>query len=112
MEERVARTLSLNILAASAGLAVYADPSSGVCQDNHLSESAIKAAVKHCIEVVHSTRAHPGLFIPLLEAPFRQFDAFYDPSTRTITSNAVPNSQPKFVFNKCIAESGASTLLK
>lgn len=72
-------------------------------QGDTQTEPPIVNAVKHCVDVVHNTKS--GDVVTLF---YKEFDAFYNPSSGRVKNNAfrVGDQQALFAFNKCMTEQG------
>ena len=86
------------ILAALVGVLLFA-PSFGLAQT-----SDIASVVKHCVRIVNNISPKGrgmGRY-------YREFDAYYEPSTQLVHDNAgtVGAQKPLFQFNKCMSEQG------
>jgi hypothetical protein len=94
--------VTLKGVIVSGGVAV-ALGSSTVLAQNVQPESPA-AAVGRCIGVVHNTHL-PEQF---MESFFKNFDAYYNPSTGMVYDNAqsVGDMKARFVFRKCMTEQG------
>jgi hypothetical protein len=73
------------------------------------STGRVDNIVKYCVEFVHAFPAHNQMDVTTNEGFFNKFDAFYNPATGTVQSNAtevVGDLEPLYEFNKCMAGEG------
>jgi opacity protein-like surface antigen len=56
--------------------------------------------VKQCVNVVHNMRPSN----PYMRDLYKSYDAYYVPSTQTISDFG--NKEPRYFFQKCMAEHG------
>jgi hypothetical protein len=84
--------------------------SPGMAQQNTPPAPArVDNIVKYCVEFVHAFPAHNQMDVTTNEGFFNKFDAFYNPATGTVQSNAtevVGDLEPLYEFNKCMAGEG------
>jgi hypothetical protein len=97
---KVVRLVAVMILASMVSVCGL---SAAVAQNAQSSATADKA-VKYCIDVVHNT--HPSE--QYMETYYKNFDAFYNPTTGSVQNNALSVGDQKalFVFEKCMKEQG------
>ena len=81
-----------------AGALIFA-PTLGLAQARDAA-----AVVKHCVDVVNNTTPKESYMASF----YREFDAYYEPTTGLVHNNAITQGaqKPLFQFYKCMSEQG------
>jgi hypothetical protein len=92
-----------SVLSCASALGQTNAPANPPPTTSQVDKATLAKAVKQCVDVVRADDSEP-----VFKKFYQQFDAFYNPASGRVESNAFRpiDQKPFFVFKKCMSEKG------